>query len=130
MTNYIYKIFSPAPLTATFLSTLFPIPRTNISPSDPVSAIPSADITWLHEKVWNSYPYEVPRTEFEAIRLDGKDGSGKGVWYTSGIEGFISTMETSALMGMNVARLVLDELQCMEGTKSSKTKMLSHHGNL
>ena len=30
------------------------------------------------------------------------------MWYTSGIESFISTMETSSLMGMNVARLVND----------------------
>ena len=30
------------------------------------------------------------------------------MWYTSGIESFISTMETSSLMGMNVARLVAD----------------------
>jgi prenylcysteine oxidase/farnesylcysteine lyase len=30
------------------------------------------------------------------------------LWYTSGIERFISTMETSALMGKNVARLVVD----------------------
>ena len=30
------------------------------------------------------------------------------MWYTSGIESFISTMETSSLMGMNVARLVVD----------------------
>ena len=115
--NYIYKIFSPAPLTATFLATLFPIPHTKTSPSDPISAIPSSHITWLNEKVWDSYPYEKPRTEFEAIRLDGKENSGKGVWYTSGIESFISTMETSALMGMNVARLVLDELLYMEVTE-------------
>ena len=128
--NYIYKIFSPAPLTATFLSTLFPIPRTNISPSDPVSAIPSSDITWLHEKVWDSYPYETLRTEFEAIRLDGKEGSWKGIWYTSGIEGFISTMETSALMGMNVARLVLDELLCIESAKQFKDAMLNYRRNL
>lgn len=33
---------------------------------------------------------------------------GAGIWYTSGIEAFISTMETSSLMGKNVARLVLD----------------------
>lgn len=33
---------------------------------------------------------------------------GNGLWYTSGIEQFISTMETSSLMGMNVARLVVD----------------------
>lgn len=30
------------------------------------------------------------------------------LWYTSGIEGFISTMETSSLMGRNVARLIVD----------------------
>ena len=30
------------------------------------------------------------------------------MWYTSGIESFISTMETSSLMGMNVARLIAD----------------------
>ena len=35
-----------------------------------------------------------------------KDG---GLWYTSGIEAFISTMETSSLMGMNVARLIQRE---------------------
>ena len=33
-----------------------------------------------------------------------------GIWYTSGIEPFISTMETSALMGRNVARLIVDQL--------------------
>jgi prenylcysteine oxidase / farnesylcysteine lyase len=33
----------------------------------------------------------------------------KGLYYTSGIESFISTMETSALMGMNVARLIMDD---------------------
>lgn len=33
---------------------------------------------------------------------------GAGLWYTAGIEQFISTMETSSLMGMNVARLVVD----------------------
>lgn len=33
----------------------------------------------------------------------------RGFYYTSGMESFISTMETSALMGMNVARLVMDD---------------------
>lgn len=32
-----------------------------------------------------------------------------GQWYTAGIESFISTMETSSLMGSNVARLVVDK---------------------
>lgn len=33
----------------------------------------------------------------------------RGFYYTSGIESFISTMETSALMGMNVAQLIMDD---------------------
>jgi prenylcysteine oxidase/farnesylcysteine lyase len=39
----------------------------------------------------------------------------RGFYYTSGIESFISTMETSALMGMNVAQLILDDyMQVLE----------------
>lgn len=30
-------------------------------------------------------------------------------YYTGGIESFISTMETSALMGMNVAKLIVND---------------------
>lgn len=108
--QYLYKIFSPAPLTATFLSQLLDIPHASSS-EDPISALPSAHVTWSQEKVWHSYPYEVPRTEFEHIRLDGEQlGAGRGVWYTSGIESFISAMETSALMGRNVAGLIMQEL--------------------
>lgn len=40
---------------------------------------------------------------FEEIQLAA------GIYYTSGIESFISTMETSALMGKNVARLIIDD---------------------
>jgi hypothetical protein len=47
--------------------------------------------------------YEYPRVTFEGPEL------GPGFYYTSGIESFISTMETSALMGMNVARLIVDD---------------------
>lgn len=34
----------------------------------------------------------------------------RSFYYTSGMESFISTMETMALMGMNVAQLVVDEI--------------------
>ena len=61
------------------------------------------NITWMYRKLWQSYPYEYPRVRFEEIKLD------EHFWYTSGIESFISTMETSSLMGMNVARLIVDE---------------------
>jgi hypothetical protein len=60
-------------------------------------------VTWRHDKVWHSYPLLFPRVTFDAIRL------ADGLWYTGGVESFISTMETSSLMGMNVARLIVDE---------------------
>lgn len=60
------------------------------------------DISWIHRKEWDSYPVEAPRVTFEESKL------AEGIWYTSGIESFISTMETSSLMGMNVARLIVD----------------------
>ena len=41
------------------------------------------------------------------------------LWYTSGIEGFISTMETSSLMGSNVARLIVDGLMA-QGKQDEK----------
>ena len=111
--QYLYKIFSPAPLTGTFLSQLFGFGSsyTNTTVSDPISDIPKEHITWAHEKRWHSYPYEIPRNLFEFIRLDGWRGSAKGIWYTSGIESFISTMETSALSGMNVAKLIAQEIE-------------------
>lgn len=79
------------------------------APEDPQ---PKA-ITWVHRKRWDSYPYLPPHLSFEEnIKLDwdekGEKWDGGGVWYTSGIESFISTMETSSLMGMNVAKLIVE----------------------
>jgi len=91
--EFLYKIFSPAPPSETWIKSLL----SNSYTDDP-------PITWMHRKLWQSYPYLPPRVTFEDIQLD-KEGK---VWYTSGIESFISTMETSSLMGMNVARLVVD----------------------
>ncbi len=91
--EYLYKIFSPAPISSSYLSHLLGL-----------SSLSKDDITWLYEKLWHSYPYLPPRVTFEDVQLDAE---GK-VWYTSGIESFISTMETSSLMEMNVARLVVD----------------------
>lgn len=100
--EYIYKIFSADPITPPFLSHILghPIPDSQATGSDPNGAV-----TWLHRKTWHAYPREYPRVTFEATRLDGDDGSG-GLWYTSGMESFISTMETSALSGKNIAKLV------------------------
>jgi prenylcysteine oxidase / farnesylcysteine lyase len=110
-TQYLYKIFSPNPLDGTFLSQLLDFPHNPAEEDDDtVQAISRADVSWSHEKKWHSYPYEYPRVTFEALDLDSA-----GLWYTSGIESFISTMETSALMGKNVARLVVDGLVGGEG---------------
>ncbi|KIW69592.1 hypothetical protein PV04_05462 [Phialophora macrospora] len=115
-TQYLYKIFSPAPLTGSFLSSLLGFTYTppTTALNDPVSSIPKSDITWLHEKVWHSYPYELPRTEFEPFNLCSfflcaeVGGPSENMWYLNGMESFISTMETAALSGMNVAQLVVD----------------------
>lgn len=103
--EYLYKIFSPKKIQPVFLSGLlgFPITRNfNLSLITQESGHP---ISWYYPKVWHSYPYEYPRVTFEDPEL------AQGFYYTSGIESFISTMETSALMGMNVAQLIVDDFQ-------------------
>jgi prenylcysteine oxidase/farnesylcysteine lyase len=102
--EYAYKIFSPAPPSVEFLADLLGVASEG-------GEIGEEDITWLYRKVWHSYPYEYPRDSFEDVKL------GEGLWYTSGIERFISTMETSALMGKNVARLVVDGWLAEEGSR-------------
>ena len=109
--EYLYKIFSPQPISPTFLAKLLGLA--------PGSAPSEKDVTWVYEKLWHSYPYLPPRVTFEVLRLDKGKGGG-GVWYTSGIESFISTMETSSLMGMNVARLVVDTWQDEESDKADR----------
>ncbi|KAM0798625.1 Prenylcysteine lyase-domain-containing protein [Usnea florida] len=121
--EYLYKIFSPSPLPPTYLHTLL-TPNTHPTPNN------ENPLTWLHEKLWQSYPYLPPRITFEDIQLDNE---GK-VWYTSGIESFISTMETSSLMGMNVARLITDgwsrEREKKEMLVQEATAMAEHDGGV
>lgn len=94
--EFAYKIFSPAPPNSSFLAGLLGVEEQDDG------GVSEKDISWIYRKVWHSYPYEYPRDSFEDISLS------EGLWYTSGIERFISTMETSALMGKNVARLIVD----------------------
>ncbi|KAF2177414.1 Prenylcysteine oxidase [Zopfia rhizophila CBS 207.26] len=94
--EYIYKIFSPKRIDEGFLSRVLGV-------DVPEGESTDGAVSWIYRKVWHSYPYEYPRVTFDEIKLDD------GLFYTSGIESFISTMETSALMGKNVARLVVDE---------------------
>ncbi|ELR03819.1 hypothetical protein GMDG_01348 [Pseudogymnoascus destructans 20631-21] len=82
-------------------------------------ASPNDDITWFYPHVWNSYPYEYPRVAFEDIEL------ARGLYYTAGIESFISTMETSALMGKNVAQLLVEDFTELLGGVKSEQKETS-----
>lgn len=112
-TQYLYKVFSPEKLTATWMMRLLGVSGTDASvdeTSDSIKRLDKHDLSWHYEKVWHSYPYELPRITFERIRLEGWASGPQGIWYTSGIESFISTMETSALMGKNVARLIVDNM--------------------
>jgi prenylcysteine oxidase/farnesylcysteine lyase len=95
--EYLYKIFSAEAVTSTFLADV-------LGADVPESFTGSDPITWYHAHVFNAYPIELPRVTFQDPIVGDK------VYYTSGIESFISCMETSALMGMNVARLTVDDL--------------------
>jgi prenylcysteine oxidase/farnesylcysteine lyase len=103
--QYLYKIFSMQEVPDTFLAKILGLPTAKVEKE----GLREEDVSWVHRKLWHSYPYEFPRVTFEELRLD------ENLWYTSGIESFISTMETSALMGKNVARLVVDEWASKHG---------------
>jgi prenylcysteine oxidase/farnesylcysteine lyase len=109
--EYIYKIFSPSHINSTFLSKVLGQKVTESATEDGDA---NGAVSWIYHKIWHSYPYEYPRVTFDEIKLD------EGLWYTSGIEAFISTMETSALMGKNVARLIADEWVRGKSTLASK----------
>lgn len=101
--EYVYKVFSPKVLDAAFLSKLLgvDVPETITGKAADEESEP---ISWYYPHVFNSYPIEYPRVTFQDPIL--RDG----LYYTSGIESFISTMETSALMGKNVAKLIANDL--------------------
>ncbi|KAI3395063.1 hypothetical protein diail_1820 [Diaporthe ilicicola] len=109
--EYLYKIFSPMEVKPEFLSSVLgvEVPKT-ITGAAPAATPAAGDdtvavepVSWLHKHVFHSYPKALPRVTFQDPIV------GNGVYYTSGMEGFISTMETNALMGKNVARLIVDD---------------------
>jgi prenylcysteine oxidase/farnesylcysteine lyase len=102
-TEFLYKIFSPQKVEPSFLEALLgaKVPETFTGSDGDIS---DATISWYHAHVFNSYPIELPRIDFQDTILR------RGLYYTSGIESFISTMETSSLMGKNVARLIVDDI--------------------
>ncbi|KAI1817661.1 prenylcysteine oxidase [Poronia punctata] len=118
--EYVYKIFSPEAVTASFLSELLgvEVPETitpATSPEDNDNETSPADpVSWYHATVFHPYPQKQPRVTFQDPIL--RDG----LYYTSGIESFISTMETSALMGMNVARLIVDSYATLNSNSTSE----------
>ncbi|KAI1361544.1 prenylcysteine oxidase [Xylaria arbuscula] len=108
--EYVYKIFSPEAVTPSFLSELLGVEvpdsfthETGRAGEDSVDDSFVSPISWFHPAIFHPYPQMYPRVTFQDPIL------GDGLYYTSGIESFISTMETSALMGMNVARLIIDD---------------------
>jgi len=133
--EWLYKIFSPEPMDQETLVRMFDLPHT--TPEEEDGRATGQDrpkgVSWIYRKVWQSYPYLPPRTEFDSLCLDcemddmgcdktDKDCGEMGVYgnddvyggngaffYTSAMEPFISTMETSSLSGMNIARLLVDD---------------------
>ncbi|KND89405.1 Frequency clock protein [Tolypocladium ophioglossoides CBS 100239] len=101
--EFLYKIFSAEAVTSEFLSNILGVnvPSTFVAGEQQSAAV--EPISWYHPAWFYSYPVGLPRVTFQDPIV------GRGLYYTSGIESFISTMETSALMGMNVARLIADD---------------------
>lgn len=102
--HYVYKIFSPEQPTAEFIAAILGL-ESAVVENGTIGDLPKSDVSWFHEKLWNPYPVLYPRVTFEDAVL------APSVWYTGGIESFISTMETSALMGRNVATLMFQSWQ-------------------
>lgn len=80
--------------------------------TDDTNAQAVEPISWYYPHVFNSYPKGFPRVTFQDPVI------GDGLYYTSGMESFISTMETSALMGKNVARLIVDNILGVDTEKA------------
>lgn len=106
--EYLYKIFSAEAVSASFLSDILgaKVPETFTTTHEETETKDAGVdvISWYYPHWFYSYPIELPRVTFQDPII------GDGLYYTSGIESFISTMETSALMGMNVARLIADDI--------------------
>lgn len=102
--EWIYKIFSPQPVTPDFLSALLgakvPDSFTGTHPEEP-DLVP---ISWYYPHVFHAYPIAYPRVTFQDPIL------APGLYYTSGMESFISTMETNSLSGMNIAKLIVEAM--------------------
>ncbi|EKD14227.1 uncharacterized protein L3040_003634 [Drepanopeziza brunnea f. sp. 'multigermtubi'] len=111
--EYLYKVFSREELDSSFLSRLLGTDLPNDLST--VKADSGDAITWYYHKVWQAYPYGSPRSTFEELEL------ARDFYYTGGMESFISTMETNALMGMNVAKLIVDDYRRLSEEQASRS---------
>ena len=104
MPEFLYKIFSDEEITPGFLSKLLgaQVPDTFTGQPDGLPEMVEP-VSWIHRHPFYSYPKAYPRVTFQDPIL------ADGLYYTSGMESFISCMETNALMGANVARLIVDD---------------------
>jgi len=85
----------------------------------------ASPVSWYYPHVFYSYPQALPRVTFQDPII------GPGLYYTSGMESFISTMETNALMGKNVARLIIDDaLGAPSGTSVETDQEVGEGGAL
>ncbi|MBS4487087.1 hypothetical protein, partial [Cronobacter sakazakii] len=64
--QHLYKIFSHEPVKASLLADLYGFDFYPQAKDDGIDALKGTEhVTWYHHKLWNSYPYEVPRTQFQ-----------------------------------------------------------------
>ncbi|PWY92628.1 Prenylcysteine oxidase [Aspergillus heteromorphus CBS 117.55] len=112
--HYVYKIFSPERPTAKFMKSILGLETSASDSTTSIGDLPKRDVSWFHEKIWRPYPFVYPRVTFEDPLL------APHIWYTGGIESFISTMETSALMGRNVAALMSREWQAQKENENEE----------
>ncbi|KAL1894102.1 hypothetical protein Cpir12675_003837 [Ceratocystis pirilliformis] len=98
----IWKITSPNKPSHEFLFELFdsPVPESIVGNENEES-----HISWYYTERVAAYPAGIPRDKFYPHALS------QGLWYTSSMETFISTMETNALMGKNIAKLMVDKYE-------------------
>ena len=80
-------------------------------------------ISWYYPHVFQSYPKPLPRVSFQDPVI------APGLYYTSGMESLISTMETNALMGKNVARLVIDDMLAAQKEKMRVVEKVEEKGD-
>jgi prenylcysteine oxidase/farnesylcysteine lyase len=102
-TEYLYKMFSPGYFGDDKIKAMLGV-HGNVKMKGNHYSGDDNSITWIYRHTWDAaYPQEGPKLVFDDIKIDD------GLWYTAGIETLVSTMETSSLMGMNIAKLIVEE---------------------